>query len=190
MRRFQRGLDKITEAIADCGTLADLWARDIVKLRAKERQDAENTRTIKAKQRKLDDETEAIADLEAFHSDVTKCWSNIKLHRNIGHVQYAAAISVDVESGTLYTSDWAVFVAAGAKVRDEFEGNVVDLGTFRLDLFTSSHETNLIQDPSAILKTFRACSILSVAVRPRSSFLTRGSSGSRAAPRRRTSPTL
>lgn len=129
MRRFQRGLDEITKAIADRGVLADLWARDIVELQAKERQDAENARAIKAKQRQLDDETEAIADLEALHGDVTKYWSDIKLHRNIGHVQYAAAISVDVEGGTLYTSDWAAFLAAEAKVRDEFEGNVVDLGS-------------------------------------------------------------
>ncbi|KAI1793920.1 hypothetical protein LXA43DRAFT_182220 [Ganoderma leucocontextum] len=129
MRRFQRGLDEITKAIADRGILADLWARDIVRLQAKERQDAEKARVIKAKQRRLDDETEAIADLEALHDDVTKYWSNTKLHRNIGHVQYAAAISVDVEGGTLYTSDWAAFLAAEAKVRDEFEGNVVDLGS-------------------------------------------------------------
>jgi hypothetical protein len=190
MRRFQRGLDEITKAIADRGILADLWARDIVKLQAKERQDAENARAIKAKQRQLDDKIEAIADLEALHYDVTKYWSNIKLHRNIGHVEYAAAISVDVEGGTLYTSDWASFLAAEAKVRDEFEGNVIDLGAFRLILFTSSNENNLIQDPSTILKTLQTCSILSVVVRPRSSFPTRGSSGSRAAPRRRTSPTL
>ncbi|KAM6490542.1 hypothetical protein JOM56_013885 [Amanita muscaria] len=84
MRRFQRGL-----AIADRGFLADIWARDIVKLQAKERQDAENARAIKARQ----------------------------------------PISVDVKGGTLYTSDWAAFLAAEAKVRDEFEGNVVDLGS-------------------------------------------------------------
>ncbi|KAF8129235.1 hypothetical protein EV363DRAFT_1169106, partial [Boletus edulis] len=57
-----------------------------------------------------------------------KEWSNIKLHRNIGHVQYAKAIMVD-EGGTPYTSDWAVFLAAEAKVKDQFEGNVVDLGS-------------------------------------------------------------
>jgi hypothetical protein len=150
MRRFQRGLDEITKAIADRGILADLLARDIVILRAMERQDA---RAINAKQRQLNDETEAIADLEALHDDVTKYWSNIKLHRNIGHVQYAAAISVDVEGGTLYTSDWAAFLAAEAKVRDEFEGNVVDLDAVRLILFTSSNKNNLIQDPSTILKS-------------------------------------
>ena len=130
MRRFQRGLDEITEAIAHRSNLASIWTQDIVRLRAKGRQDAENARAIKAKQRQLDDNAEAIADLEALRDEITKNWSNIKLHRDIGHIQYATAISVDLEGGTRYTSDWAAFLADEAKVRDEFEGNIVDLGTF------------------------------------------------------------
>jgi hypothetical protein len=43
MRRFQRGLDEITKAIADRGILADLWTRDIVKLQAKERRTRERS---------------------------------------------------------------------------------------------------------------------------------------------------
>ncbi|KAI0252071.1 hypothetical protein BJV78DRAFT_1275122 [Lactifluus subvellereus] len=129
MHRFQRGLDEITRAIADHSILADLWARKIVKLQAKEGQDPENVKAIRWTRRKLDDENEAIADLEALHGEVTKYWSNIKLHRNIGHVQYAPAITVDDEGGTLYTSDWAAFLAAEAKVKGEFEGNIVDLGS-------------------------------------------------------------
>ena len=45
------------------------------------------------------------------------------------YVQYAPAIMVD-QGGTRYTSDWAAFVAVEAKVKDHFEGNVVDLGAF------------------------------------------------------------
>ena len=164
MHRFQRGPNEITEEIAGRGILADFRAREIVGLRAGERQDAGDAREIKAKQRESNDESEAIADLEALHDDVTKLWSNIKLHRNIGRAQYAAAISVDVEGGTLYTLDWAAFLAAGAKVRDEFEGNVVDLGTFWLILSTSSNKNNLIQDPSTVFKTLYACFILSVVI--------------------------
>ncbi|THU77060.1 hypothetical protein K435DRAFT_785161, partial [Dendrothele bispora CBS 962.96] len=125
MRRFQRGLDEITKAIGDHGIRADLWAREIVQLEAKERQDTENTKEIQAKQRQLDNEHKAIADLEALHDEITKYWSDIKLHRNIGHVQHAAAITVDTD--TQYTTDWAAFLATEAKVKDEFEGNVVDL---------------------------------------------------------------
>ena len=35
----------------------------------------------------------------------------------------------DVEGGTLYTSDWAVFLATEVKTKDEFKGNVIDLST-------------------------------------------------------------
>ncbi|KAG8717991.1 hypothetical protein FRC08_006187 [Ceratobasidium sp. 394] len=129
MRRFQRGLDEIKKVIGDHGIRADLWAREIVKLEAKERKDTENAKEIRANRRNLEDEHEAIADLEAFYDEVTKYWSDVNFHRNIGHVQYAAAITVDVEGGTLYTSDWAAFLAAEAKVKDEFEGNAVDLGS-------------------------------------------------------------
>ncbi|GBE86879.1 hypothetical protein SCP_1001220 [Sparassis crispa] len=100
MHRFQRGLDEIKKVIGDRGILADLWAREIVTLQAKERQDAENAKEIRANRRNLEDENEAIADLEAFYDEVTKYWSDINLYRNIGY----------------------------AKVKDEFEGNVVDLG--------------------------------------------------------------
>ena len=117
-------------------------------MQVKEGRDEENAKEIRANQCNLVNENEAIADLQAFYEAVTKNWSDTNFHHNIGHVQYAAAITVDVEGGTLYTSDWAAFLAAEAKVRDEFEGNVVDLGAFRLIflIFTSSNENNLIQD--------------------------------------------
>ena len=56
------------------------------------------------------------------------------------------------DSGTLYTLDWAAFSADGEKVRDEFEGNVIDLGTFRLQLsyLPQSNKNNPVQDPSTI----------------------------------------
>jgi hypothetical protein len=129
MRRFQRGLDEIRKVIGEHSILADLWAREIVKLAAKGRQDVENAKEIRASRRKLEDQNDAIADLESMYDEVTKCWSDIKLHRNIGHVQYAVAITVDVEGG-MYSSDWAALFAAEAKVKNEFKGNVVDLGAF------------------------------------------------------------
>ncbi|KAG8815018.1 hypothetical protein FRC17_000886 [Serendipita sp. 399] len=130
MGRFQRGLDDITMAISDHSILAVYWARDIAKLQAKQEQeqDPETARENRRLKRNLEQEDEAIADLEALHGEVTKQWSNIKLYRNIGYVQYAPAITVD-QGDTCYTSDWAAFVAAEAKVKDQFEGNVVDLGS-------------------------------------------------------------
>jgi hypothetical protein len=86
---------------------------------------------INANQRYLDDENEAICQLEALYDEVTKYWLDINLYHDIGYVQHAEAIKVDVEGGTRYTSDWGAFLAAEAKVKDQFEGNVVDLGAFR-----------------------------------------------------------
>ncbi|KAI9507961.1 hypothetical protein F5148DRAFT_1275972 [Russula earlei] len=126
MRRFQRGLDEITKAVADHVFYADLYAREIVERQANGDQGPESAQKMGRIRRQLDDENEAIADLERFHGEVTKCWSNTKLHRNIGHVEYAPAIKVD-QGRTRYTADWAVFLAAEAKVKDGFEGNVVDL---------------------------------------------------------------
>ena len=130
MRRFQRGLDEIINAIADHGIRAEVLAREIVKLTEKKRYDTETIRAVREKRRLKADDKEAIAELEALHDEITKEWSNVKLRRNIGHLQYAAAITVDTEGGTHYTSDWAAFLAAEEKVRDEFEGNVIDLGVF------------------------------------------------------------
>ena len=105
MRRFQRGLDEITNAIADHGIRAEVLAREIIELTEKKRYDAETIRAVREKRRLKADDQEAIAELEALHDEITKEWSNIKLRRNIGHLQYAAAITVDTEGGTHYTSD-------------------------------------------------------------------------------------
>ena len=55
---------------------------------------------MEANQRKLDDENKAIAKLETFYTEVKSDWSDIKLYCNIGHIQYTAPITVDVEGGT------------------------------------------------------------------------------------------
>ncbi|KLO09721.1 hypothetical protein SCHPADRAFT_916623 [Schizopora paradoxa] len=130
MRRFQRILDDTKQAIADNGLLADLYVREIARLEAKEEQDRETRREIQRAQNDLSNKKEDIEDLEQLHADALKNWSDIKLHRNIGNVTFAPPITVDNgEGGTQYTSDWAVFEAAEAKVKDSFEGNIVDLGS-------------------------------------------------------------
>src|ERR1700676_2302379 len=79
----------------------------------------------------LDGEHKAIHQLEALYDEVMKYWFDIKLCHDIGYIQHAESIKVDVEGGTRYTSDWGVFLATEAKVKDRFEGNVIDLGAFR-----------------------------------------------------------
>ncbi|KAH8110301.1 hypothetical protein DFH11DRAFT_1621957 [Phellopilus nigrolimitatus] len=128
MRRFQRGLDEITKAVADHVFFANIYAQDIARLQAQENQGPDTTEDLEWNRSKLEDENKAIASLERLHDEATKYWSNIKLQRNIGHVEYAPKIEVD-EGSTRYTADWSVFVAAEAKVKGAFEGNVVDLGS-------------------------------------------------------------
>ena len=131
MRRFQRGLHEITQAVADNVVDADVFARDIVRLQTNGDQIAANAKKIGRIQRLLGDKNEAIADLEKLHVEVTKYWSNIKLHRNIGHVECAPAIKVD-QGRTNYTADCGSFLAAKAKVQPGFVRNVVDLGALYL----------------------------------------------------------
>ncbi|KAF8884633.1 hypothetical protein BD779DRAFT_1536189 [Infundibulicybe gibba] len=125
VRRFRRGLDEIKKAIRGRGIDAEVCAVRIDRLRAEERQDQ---RAICAGQRGLEKANRSVASLKALCEEVTKSWSNIT-DRNIGHVEYAAPITVDVEGGTWYTADWAAFLATGPKVRGGFEGNVIDLGS-------------------------------------------------------------
>lgn len=129
-RRFQRGLDEITEAIGDHDIL--FCAREIVELEVKGGDDGEDAEELEANQQKLDDENKAIAKLETFYAEVKRDWSDINFHRSIGYVQYAVSIVVDVEGGTKYTSDWGAFLVAEAKVKDQSEGNVVDLALSRI----------------------------------------------------------
>jgi hypothetical protein len=131
VRRFQRGIDEIKKHISDHGIRADFYTREIDGLEAMENQGEEVVSEIDANRRYLDGKNEAIRQLEALYDEVSKYWFDMKLRRDIGYVQHAEAIKVDVEGGTRYTSDWGVFLAAEAKVKDWFEGNVIDLGAFR-----------------------------------------------------------
>ena len=147
-RRFDRGLEEITEEIGTRIMVADILAREIATLRAKE-QTTDTVRAIEIKQWSLDRETEAVNNLSAFHTDTKLNWSQKDHHRSIGYIQFAPAVTVDVQGGTLFTSDWGVFVAAEGKVKSAFEGNVVYLGVLRLLsclVFTS--------DPTTTLKFF------------------------------------
>ncbi|KAF7982241.1 hypothetical protein HWV62_29458 [Athelia sp. TMB] len=88
------GLNEIGKIIGDHGIRADLWAREIDSLEG-EGEDTENARSIRANRRNLENENEAIADLENPYDQVTKSRSNISSHCSIGYVPYAADITVE-----------------------------------------------------------------------------------------------
>jgi len=131
-RRFQRGLDEIKVAVSGHSTLADLYAREIIKSEAETSEDDEDAREdvkqLHNTRQKLDKQKEAIVDLEKFYRDVKAQWGEIGM-RNIGHVHYSPPVSVDTK-GKKYTEDWGTFELNEAKFKARFRGNVVDLGMF------------------------------------------------------------
>ena len=66
--------------------------------------------------------------LGAFYDNAESQWGDIA-HRNIGHVDWAPKISIDVQ-GRSYTRDIGTFEVDAVKFKAQFKGNVVDLGAF------------------------------------------------------------
>jgi hypothetical protein len=128
VRRFQRGLDEIKRHISDHSIYASLYSEVIDELEAENPDEVADK--IAEKRADLAVENDAIRQLEDLNDEVTAYWPDLKLHRDIGYVQHAEAIKVDVKGGTRCTSDWGAFLANEAKVSGQFEGNVVDIGAF------------------------------------------------------------
>jgi hypothetical protein len=131
--RFQRGLDEIKACVGGHGTDADILAREIVELEAKTKSEnpeeaAEDEVAVEAKREKLAKVKKDIGVLETFYNDASNQWCDIA-HRNIGHVDWAPKISVDVQ-GRSYTKDIGTFEVDAVRFKAQFKGNVVDLGAF------------------------------------------------------------
>lgn len=147
VRRFQRGIDEIKAAISCHARDAYHCAEGLAELEV-ENQDEEvkgeedkseevkhdkskREESIRRRRLRLDNARRAIDALEALYVEIKRDWSDLTLERNIGHLQYAAKMTADNQAGgSCYTSDWAAFVAAEAKVQAGFEGNAIDLVRF------------------------------------------------------------
>ncbi|KAI9435129.1 hypothetical protein H4582DRAFT_1817885 [Lactarius indigo] len=130
-RRFQRGLDEIKDHVSGYGIDADILAREVVELKAKPKSEnpdeaAEDEAAVEAKRKELAKIKKDTGVLEAFYKDTISQWGDIT-RRNIGHVDWAPKISVDVQ-GHKYTKDIGTFEVDAARFRAQFKGNVVDLG--------------------------------------------------------------
>ena len=146
-RRFQRAIDEIKVSTGHLGTDADLLAREIVEME----QELETTPSdvddatavLEDKKAKLAKVNTDIRVLEAFHKELNSQWSDIGC-RNIGHIDWAPKISVDVDNGC-YTLDIGTFELNEARFRPSFAGNIVDLGAFcpifLILIITSSNKT-------------------------------------------------
>ncbi|KAG8742377.1 hypothetical protein FRC10_001599 [Ceratobasidium sp. 414] len=152
--RFQRGLDEIKAFVANYRSDADLLAREIVEFEAKPKSEdpdeaAEDEAAVEAKREKLAEVRKDIGVLEAFYKDTNSQWSDIA-RRNIGHVDWAPKISVDVQ-GRKYTKDIGTFEVDAARFKAQFKGNVVHLG----DKFTPRQLTKMFYPQSAGRTVFK-----------------------------------
>jgi len=152
-RRFQRALDEIKACIGSHSTDADSLAREIVELQEKPKSEdpeeaEEDEAAVEAKREKLVKVKKDIEILETFYTDTKIHWSDIT-HRNIGHIDWAPKIPVDVQRSN-YTLDIGTFEVDAVKFK-AFKGNVVDFGAFDSYLIsTSSNKKNFIQDRSSL----------------------------------------
>ncbi|KAJ3991618.1 hypothetical protein F5050DRAFT_1802082 [Lentinula boryana] len=127
MHRFQRGLNDITKASKEALAEADILARGLVKHEQKKDTTPKGLAKTERFKQDLQRKNEEMRELEDFHNLVTSDWSNMALHRKLGHVVYAPAVSVDVD--TKFTADWGVFEADKDKFQAGYDGNGVFLGT-------------------------------------------------------------
>lgn len=132
-RRFQRGVNEIKALIGVYGSDAEHLATEIAaleqQLASNDPDEVEEAKAgVPAKQAKLAEIKQNIGVLEAFYNDVNARWSDIE-RRNIGRLDWTPKISVDVE-GKRYTLDLGTFELDEAKFKDNFKGNVIDLGAF------------------------------------------------------------
>ncbi|EKM48129.1 uncharacterized protein PHACADRAFT_189249 [Phanerochaete carnosa HHB-10118-sp] len=129
-RRFQRGLNEIKACVGGYGINAYLLAREIAELAAKPKsEDSEEAAeaAVEAKREKLAKVQKDIGVLKAFYKDTCSQWIDIA-RRNIGHVDWAPEISVDVQV-CKYTKDISTFEVDAARFKVQFKGNIVDLGS-------------------------------------------------------------
>ena len=116
-----------------------MLARDIIALEEKltteeeeaaeeEAEEAEEAQeALDAKRAWLAKAEKDIDALEVFYKEVCDQLADIA-RRNIGHVDWAPEISVDV-GGRRCTKDIGTFEVDAERFRAQFKGNVVDLGT-------------------------------------------------------------
>ena len=186
LHRFQSGLDDIKACVGGYGIDADLLTREIVDLEARPKSEdpeevAEDEAAVKAKQEKLAKVKKDIDILETFYKDIISQWGD-STSRNIGHVDWAPEISVDVQ-GHKYTKDIGTFKVDAARFKAHFKGNVVDLGEFYLIFLITLFNKNIFQDLSSPPNSLPICSTLKVAVGRPSNSPQIGSSGSMAVSR-------
>lgn len=133
LRRFEVLLASIKLRIGRHGIMVDIYERDIAKLEARAKGDddddvAEAKKELKKTRSLLEEANEAVEELEKFYATVKKDWGNPE-QRNIGHVRYSSALTLNAAPGG-FTADWGAFELNDSKFKNAFVGNFIDLGAF------------------------------------------------------------
>lgn len=134
-RRFQRSTDEIRALVTKNVAEAVRLAEEIARLEAKpksenEEQAEEDEEALEIKKGQLNKVNRNNVKLQAFFKEVNTQWHDIA-RRNIGFVDWAPNISIDVDERR-YTRDIGTVELDSQKFKDNFQGNIVDLGVFRL----------------------------------------------------------
>ena len=134
-RRFQRFLDEtralVTKNVAEAVCLAEEIARLEAKPKSENREQAEEDEVaLEIKKDQLKKVNKDNGKLQAFFKEVNTQWNDIA-RRTIGFVDWAPSISIDVDNRH-YTRDIGTVELDSQKFKDNFQGNVVDLGAFYL----------------------------------------------------------
>ncbi|KAF9218661.1 hypothetical protein BS17DRAFT_719925 [Gyrodon lividus] len=144
--RFQRSTDEIralvTKNVPEAVQLAEEITRLEAKLKSENKEQAEEDEdALEIKKGQLNKVNRNNVKLQAYFKEVNIQWHDI-VRRNIGFVDWAPSISIDVDD-CHYTRDISTVELNSQKFKDNFQGNVVDLG----NKFTS-HELNTIFWPN------------------------------------------
>jgi hypothetical protein len=134
-RRFQRALDETRDLVTQSVNEAVRLAEEITRLEGQPRsknpeQAEEDEEALETKKGQLTKVNKDKGKLQAFCKDLNTQWNDI-VCRNIGSVDWTPSISVDVDNHH-YTRDIGTFELDPQKFKDNFQGNVVDLGVFCL----------------------------------------------------------
>ena len=135
LRRFQRSTNEIralvtknvAEAVRLAKGIAQLEAEPKRENREQAEEDEEDLKTKKDQLKKVNKDS---GKLQAFFKEVNTQWNDIA-RRCIGFVDWAPSISIDVDV-CHYTRDIGTVELDSHKFKDNFQGNVVDLGAFCL----------------------------------------------------------
>lgn len=135
-RRFQRSTDEIRALVAKNVAEAVRLAEEVSRLEAKltsedPEQAEEDEEALEIKKGQLKKVNKDNDKLQVFFNEVNTQWNYIA-RRNVGFVDWAPHISVDVDDRH-YTRDIGTVELDPQRFRDNFLGNVVDLSAFCLN---------------------------------------------------------